>query len=170
MNIKKQALFITALYYVSGCASIVSGTQQSLFIDTPEVEGATCQLTDSKGGSWYLGNTPGSVTVSKGNGPMNIVCKKKEYKTATYSLEEDVAGAVLGNVLLGGGVGIFVDAATGAAQKYPDKATVWMEPIKWSSSSAKEEWLDKKAAFDAAEAKAKAEREASNNPPPSQRH
>ena len=101
---------------------------------------------------------------------MNIVCKKKDYKTASYNLEEDIAGAVLGNVILGGGIGIFVDAATGAAQKYPDKATVWMEPLNWENQSAKEEWLSKKEAFDVAEAKAKADREASNNPPPSRRY
>lgn len=167
---KKHVLLITSLYFVSGCASIVSGSQQSLFVDTPEIEGASCQLTDSKAGTWYLPSTPGSVTVAKGNGPMNIVCKKNGYKTTSYSLDEDIAGAVLGNVILGGGVGILVDAATGAAQKYPDKATVWMEPLTWESASARDAWMSKKAAFDAAEAKANEEKEAANSPPPSRRY
>lgn len=170
MGAKLQGLFALVLLTLPACATIVSGTQQSLFIDTPDVEGAHCDLTDSKGGSWYLGNTPASITVVKGNGPMNIVCKKPGYKTARAVLEEDIAGATLGNVILGGGVGIFVDAASGAAQKYPDKATVWMEPTKWSSSQARDNWNEKKAAFEAAEAKAKAEKEAANSSPPPSRH
>ena len=31
----------------SGCASIVSGTSQSMFIETPQLTGASCKLTDS---------------------------------------------------------------------------------------------------------------------------
>lgn len=159
-------LFISGLMIsLAGCATIVSGTQQSLFVDTPEVEGAKCKLTDSKSGVWYLPDSPGSVTVTKGNGPMNISCKKEGYKTASISLEEDVAGAAFGNIILGGGIGIFVDAASGAAQKYPDKAVVFMEPVRWKSDSARQEWKEKKAAHELAEAKAKAEREATSNPP-----
>lgn len=154
----KSGYVLIGTLLLSGCATIVSGSQQSLFIDTPDVEGAKCNLSDSKGGAWYLGNTPGSINVVKGNGPMNIVCKKDGYKTATISLEEDIAGATLGNVILGGGVGILVDAASGAAQKYPDKATVWMEPHRWSSASAKEDWKSRKAAYEAAREKEEKER------------
>ena len=166
----KGCLYALALFNLSGCASIVSGTSQSLFVDTPTVNGAKCQLTDSKSGTWFLESSPGSVTVAKGNGPMNIVCKKEEYKTGTVVLEEGIAGAVLGNIILGGGIGIFVDAATGAAQKYPDKATVWMEPLNWKNEAAKQEWVDKKAAFDLAEEKARKEKEEAERSPPPARH
>jgi hypothetical protein len=168
MKINTQALGLISsclLLALPGCATIVSGTQQSLFVDTPEVEGATCQLNDSKGGSWYLGNTPGSVSVAKGNGPMNVMCKKEKYKSASVSVEEEIAGATLGNVILGGGVGILVDAASGAAQKYPDRTIVWMEPVNWTSEAARTEWKSKKDAFEEAEAKAKAERESTNAAP-----
>jgi hypothetical protein len=153
-----------ALISISACATIVSGTQQAVFVDTPHVEGANCQLTDSKKGSWYLASTPGSATVSKGDGPLNVTCKKNSYKTTTASVDEEVAGATLGNVILGGGVGIFVDAASGAAQKYPDKVTVWMEPTNWASANKRQEWLEEKKAFEEAEAKKKEELEASNEP------
>ncbi len=170
MSIKKQALAITAIYLLSGCATIVSGTQQNLSVDTPEATGAKCQLTDSKGANWYIENTPGSVKVAKGNGPMNIVCQKDGFKTTSLKLEESLAAPLLGNVILGGGVGIIVDAASGAAQNYPEKATVWMEPLAWQSEAAKQEWLNKKLAFEQSEAKAKEALEASNNPPPAKHY
>ena len=48
-----------------------------MFIETPQLTGASCKLTDSKSGEWFLPSTPGSATVQKGNGPMNITCEKE---------------------------------------------------------------------------------------------
>src|SRR3978361_19553 len=46
---------------LSGCATLVKGTTQSISVATPPVTGATCTLTSSEG-TWYI-TTPGSVTV-----------------------------------------------------------------------------------------------------------
>jgi hypothetical protein len=157
---------LVAVLALSACATIVSGTQQSLFVDTPHVEGAQCQLKDSKAGAWYLPSTPGTVTVSKGNGPMNIVCKKAGYQTGVVSVDEDVSGATFGNIILGGGIGIFVDAASGAAQKYPDQIVLWMKPQHFASAAARKEWEADKAAYEkkiAAEVAAKKKAEQSHN-------
>lgn len=136
----KSFLAIAATVTLTACATIVSGTQQTIFIDTPGAEGASCKLNDSKNGSWYLPSTPGSVSVLKGNGPMNVVCTKKGHNSGVVSASEDMSGATLGNIILGGGIGIFVDAASGAAQKYPDKIVLWMKPKQFSSPAAKRAW------------------------------
>jgi len=149
------------VFLLMGCSTIVSGTQQSVFIDTPLVEDAKCTLKDSKSGAWYLPATPGSATVTKGNGPMHVVCKKDGYKSGIADADDEFAGATLGNVILGGGIGIFVDAASGAAQKYPDKITVWMQPNVWKSAQQKAEWERAKAEYDAeVERKAEEQRRA----------
>jgi len=146
--------FILAILSLAlgACASITSGTQQAIFVETPLLNGAVCKLTDSKKGSWYLPASPGSVSVLKGDGPMNIVCDKDGYVTGVISVDEDMAGATLGNIILGGGIGIFVDAATGAAQKYPDKVVVWMKPTAWKSPDDETAWLAAKQKFDEEEA------------------
>jgi hypothetical protein len=146
---RKNILFpLVAAVMLSACATIVSGTQQNIFIDTPHVTGAECKLSDSKNGSWYLPDTPGSVNVIKGNGPMNIVCTRQGYETTTVSVSEDVSGATLGNIILGGGIGVFVDAASGAAQKYPDKVIVWLKPRNFSSAKERASWENDKAEYD----------------------
>jgi len=76
---------------------------------------------------------PGSASVRKGDGPMSIVCKKDGYKPAVMSVDETITGATFGNIILGGGIGVLVDAASGTAQEYPDTVTVWMEPKQWGS-------------------------------------
>lgn len=137
---------------LSGCATIVSGTGQSLTVVTEKgVDGANCELTDKKGGKWYVPHTPGTATVRKGDGPMTIVCKKDGFKTSTLMVDESVTGATFGNILLGGGVGILVDAASGAAQQYPDQVVVWMEPEEWESEDAKNAWHKSKQEFDVAQ-------------------
>lgn len=145
---KKTATFIAALA-LTGCATITTGTEQAVYVDTPEMTGAKCKLTDSKNASWNVSESPASVTVTKGNGPMRVACSKQGYKSADVTVEEEFAGATLGNVLLGGGIGVIVDASSGAAQRYPDKVVVWLEPVSFTSSAERAEWEAKKAAYDA---------------------
>jgi hypothetical protein len=164
---KTIAVAVISALSLTACSTIVSGTQQSMFVDTPEMTGAQCKLSDSKKGSWYLPSSPGSVTVAKGDGPMNITCSKDGYQTTSVSVDEDFAGATLGNVILGGGVGILVDAASGAAQKYPDKVIVWMKPKHFESLHAQKAWEEAKGSYERkiveeAEAKKKAQQPRNN--------
>lgn len=144
---------------LAACSTIMSGTTQSVLVNTPFVDGAKCTLTDSKKGTWYLPATPGSVTVNKGDGPMHVVCTKAGYETGIASADDELQPATFGNIILGGGIGVFVDAADGAAQKYPDAITVWMKPLKWASEKQRKQWESAKATFDA-DLKKKADDEA----------
>ena len=56
-----------------------------------------------------------------------ITCADKDNTVSgTATHESTYQAANLGNVLLGGGVGIIVDAATGAMWKYPESVVVPM--------------------------------------------
>ena len=136
----------------SGCATVTTGTSQSVSVVTEKgVEGARCELTDSKDGKWFVSNSPGTVTVRKGDGPMTVICKKEGFNSATTMVEESFVGATLGNVILGGGIGIIIDAASGAAQQYPDQIVVWMRPEEWESEAQRKEWEQAKLAYDKAQ-------------------
>ncbi len=153
-------LAMTLLVLFSGCATLVKGTDQQLTLTTEkDLEGATCELTDTKGGKWHVDNTPTTMTVQKGDGPMTVICRKEGYKTTTVVVDETVAGATLGNVILGGGIGILVDAASGAAQRYPDQITVWMEPLEWESEEERVAWNSARDAYEAAQAEKEKEQQ-----------
>ncbi|MBF0137521.1 MAG: hypothetical protein H7833_12420 [Magnetococcus sp. DMHC-1] len=136
----KQMIAIAGTVMLVGCASIVSGTLQPVSVNTGKVNGAICELTDKKGGKWYISGTPGTVTVQKGDGPMDVTCRKEGYTTGHLTVEEVLAEATIGNIFLGGGVGILVDMASGAAQQYPGEIVVWMEPGMFTSSAMEAEW------------------------------
>lgn len=156
-------LFI-GLSLLSGCATITSGTTQSVNLATEkDVQDANCELTDKKGGKWFVPSTPGSTTVRKGDGPLSIICKKEGYKTAQLMVDETLTPATFGNIILGGGIGVLVDAASGAAQQYPEKILVWMEPEKFKTEQEKDVWRREKEEFELARKKVHPTQSASND-------
>ena len=148
-NYELLLFFIPLIMGLSACSTITTGTTQSLTVVTPFADGAKCDLVDTKGSTWRVTESPQTIEVNKGSGPMTITCTKRGYQTGKTVMEEGFAGMTLGNVILGGGIGLIVDAASGAAQEYPDSVSVWMQPNKWHSSSQKAEWQEAKIAYDA---------------------
>ncbi len=117
---RTQRLLLAASFLVlvlPGCASIVTGHNQSVSIETPECEGATCSLTNSKG-TWYV-KSPGSVTVHRAYGDLTITCAKDGFPSATNAVASTTKGMAFGNIIFGGVIGAGVDIGTGAAYDYP---------------------------------------------------
>lgn len=115
----------------SGCASIVSGQNQVISVDTPGCEGAKCELTNDKG-KWYVTQTPGTTIVNRSYNNLQVVCNKEGFPTATTSIPSTTKGMAFGNILLGGIIGAGVDVNSGAAYDYPQSISV---PINCKASS-----------------------------------
>lgn len=113
-----------AISLLSGCASIVSGTNQSVTVDTPSCAAALCKLTNDKG-EWAV-TTPGSVVVHRAYGPLSIICAKEGFTSGVASVNSTTKGMAFGNLLFGGIIGAGVDMGTGAAYDYPTSIMVPM--------------------------------------------
>jgi hypothetical protein len=101
---------------LSGCATIIDGTSQSVSVNTTPEGGASCALTNSQG-TWYL-TSPGSTTVHKTKTDLDVTCTKPGYKPGHVVAISHFTGKTAGNILAGGVIGIGVDAASGANYKY----------------------------------------------------
>src|ERR1700733_1157840 len=112
---------------LSGCASIVEGTTQSVAVTSTPEDGAKCTLVNSEG-TWYV-STPGNAQVHKTKNDLYVTCKKDGFKDASLTVSPHFNGATLGNVIAGGVIGIGIDAATGANFNYPESISVPMTPI-----------------------------------------
>jgi hypothetical protein len=121
-------LAIAALSSLTGCASIVSGTSQVVSVETlhssGNVAGATCKLQNDKG--VYYVTTPGTVTVHRAYGDMNVKCEKPGFESGLANVKSSTKGMMAGNILFGGVIGAGVDAASGAAYDYPALFQVMM--------------------------------------------
>jgi hypothetical protein len=104
---------------LSGCSSIVSGTTQTLTVNTSP-EGANCKFFREGLVIGEVSQTPGSVLVKKTKHDITVECTKKGYEKTTYFNKSDIEGATVGNVILGGGIGWAIDSASGADNKYTE--------------------------------------------------
>ena len=133
MKNKINNFFIIFVFlFLSGCASITESKNQSMSVNTGEITGAMCTLTNSKG-TYYI-TTPGSVLVRNACDPLTITCSKEGYVPANPSagtVQDKSKGMAWGNLVFGGIIGIAVDRSTGAGCSYPQQNLYY--PMKKSS-------------------------------------
>src|SRR4051794_33644828 len=122
---RKWAIFACILV-LGGCATITKGTTQSVAIDTPGVPGATCTISTQSGPQMVT--TPGTIVLTKGSTALPIQCTKECYLMGSSVIPSNTEAMAAGNVVFGGLIGLGVDAASGAMNKYPDVVTVAMTP------------------------------------------
>ena len=124
---KTMALLATVLL-MSGCASIMEGSDQTININTTgceQFEPMRCTASNSEGSS--ILTAPASVSIEKARGPLTISCQSRDRSaTGLKRIESSYEAMNAGNILAGGIIGIGVDAATGAMWKYPSSVNVGM--------------------------------------------
>ena len=126
---KTTSTIFAFTFFIAGCASITKGTTQVVSINTPGVSGATCVLTSSSVGSKTI-STPAAVTLEKGQDAVIVRCSKECYEDGVGTIASNMESMTAGNILLGGVIGLGVDAATGAMNKYSADTSILMTPIK----------------------------------------
>jgi diacylglycerol kinase family enzyme len=103
-----------ALLFVTGCASIVSGTKQEVaFRSTPP--GATVTVDGEN-----HGGTPMTLKLSR-KSRHEVSFALDGYQPYEMSLTKSLNGWYFGNILFGGIIGLVVDAANGAMYKLTPK-------------------------------------------------
>ncbi|MES2161397.1 MAG: hypothetical protein V4476_09605 [Pseudomonadota bacterium] len=126
----KTLLALSGVLALSGCASVIGEKMQPVLVttvfDSKEVAGFGCTLSNDAG-SWSL-TSPASVVVHKSTGDLAIDCKKDAYAGNAAAVSK-ANGAVWGNILIGGGIGYFVDRSTGAGFNYPSNIVVTVRPL-----------------------------------------
>ncbi len=110
-----------------GCATITQGTTQPINIDS-EPNGADCTLT-REGQALNTVTTPAPVTVKRNAATIHVVCKKAGYEDGRVIMNSRFESASAGNFLLGGIVGVMVDASTGANSRYDSYVLVRLNPL-----------------------------------------
>ena len=120
---------------LSGCGTITQGTSQDIAISTSP-PGGHCELDRHGEHVASLYSTPHSVIVDKSTKDITVTCAKPGYQTASLNLESDPSLGLFGNAIIGGLIGVGIDYATGAANKYPNSALVPLAPMEQGTVSA----------------------------------
>lgn len=112
---------------LSGCASVIDGTSQSMVVETIP-PGAECSL-DRNNELLARIITPQTVNIKKTKHDIRISCEKDGFYQSTEHVNSEIQDATWGNIILGGGIGWAIDSASGADNKYADHVTLTMVPV-----------------------------------------
>ena len=131
--------------WLANCATVVEGTDQNVLITT-EPSGASCMLSRDGGQIAAVAATPGNVNLDKSKDPVTVDCEKEGFLDSTGTLQAGFKGTTFGNLLLGGIVGVAIDAGSGAMHEYPSSITVYLPPEEFPSAAARDDYFDKRVA------------------------
>ncbi len=123
----RLVVLIALALSVVACATITKGTTQIVAIDTPGAAGAACIVSTPVGPQQVM--TPGTIMLPKSSTSLPVRCTKACYQEGVGVLASGLEVMSAGNLVVGGVVGIGIDAASGAMHKYPDQISVMMIPI-----------------------------------------
>ncbi len=123
--IRKFGVF-GALLLLPACSSITEGTTQTLSFQS-DPPGGECVLRRD-GIVIGRATTPGAVLVHKTRSGIDLNCKLAGYEDVSAHIRSDLAAATFGNILLGGAVGVVIDMASGANNKYDPVTVVTFTP------------------------------------------
>lgn len=122
------ALFGLFSILFAGCSTIVKGTDQQVSVNTPGVTGAVCQLQSPAVGTRTV-QPPANIVLPKSKHNVAVTCQAQCFAKGVGTLASHTEMMTAGNVLFGGIIGLGVDAASGAMNKYDPGVEVMMTPL-----------------------------------------
>jgi hypothetical protein len=129
MDFGRVAAAIAVAVCCAGCASIVNGSTQSIFVTTTPEMGALCVASNARG-QWSV-TSPGTVTIGKSDSVLAIRCSKAGWQDGTFYASGRMSTAGLMGALIpyAGVVSTAVDASSGATLTYPETYIIEMKPM-----------------------------------------
>lgn len=127
MNFFRSLLLVSVAVFLSSCATVTRGVHEKLRVES-DPTGANVALSTGE-----KGVTPAVFVETRRHDNFTVTVSKSGYAAETVTVVSKAggtgAGAMAGNVLIGGAIGLGVDAATGAYDSlYPNPVKVTLKP------------------------------------------
>lgn len=134
---RKYALIGAAfLLTLAGCATVFDGSRQNIAIKTQSagspIDAVRCVLRNDYGESRMT--TPGTASVHPDYSDLKIQCNKPGFEPKQEIVKAEINAKIIGNVLIGGVIGLGLDFIGGSAYQYPLSILVDMGTTLPSSS------------------------------------
>jgi len=138
-------VIMLALVTLSACATVTSGTDHTLLVES-DPAGATCALQRDGASIGAVNPTPGSVRISKSRHDITVNCEKADHEATSSTVTAGFQAMTLGNVLIGGVIGLAADLASGAAITYPESVKVVLWPRSFPNAVARDAFFEARLA------------------------
>ena len=135
MHMLRSLLVIAvAAFGLPACATITTGTSQSMTVMT-EPAGATRELQGDGATVGVINPTPGTTQISKSSRDMTVRCTRAGHSPGVSTVAPQFQAMTAGNILIGGIIGLGIDAASGALSHYPTNVTVVLPPQQFATEA-----------------------------------
>jgi hypothetical protein len=128
-------LYCAVIVSSLGCATVISGRHAEIAVRS-NPPNAQVAVRNEKGETVATSATPGTVLLKRSNGLFKKAprytahIEKPGYETAQVSINPKWNPWILGNIAIGGVIGLAADSATGAIWRYsPDEIDRSLSPI-----------------------------------------
>ena len=114
-----------ALLLCTGCATVTKGSDQAISVTASGCDDGTpvsCEMLN-KDRTYYV-DAPGTIEVDKSSAALAVSCRSEGGSQGNLTVESSYEAMNAGNILLGGIIGVGVDAISGAMWKYPKEIDV----------------------------------------------
>lgn len=113
---------------LTGCNTMVQDNYQKIYVTTPGVDNASCDMYTRK--NFYGVVTPREVLVERSKLPLTVICSKSGYYNASVVVRPKYkAPGMPLNVLNGILPGAGYDIGSGSIYDYPDTITLILLPM-----------------------------------------
>ncbi|MCA3277924.1 MAG: hypothetical protein ING10_01495 [Roseomonas sp.] len=129
-----QLAILGPLAFLSACATVTTGTDHAILVES-EPAGATCTLRRNDVVIGTVNATPGSILISKSRHDILVTCEKLGHQPTSRAVIAGFQAMTMGNLVLGGVVGLATDLASGAAVTYPENVRVALWPQSFRSAA-----------------------------------
>jgi hypothetical protein len=150
-------VLMLALATLSACATVTSGTDHTLLVES-DPAGAACMLRRDGANIGAVNPTPSAIRISKSRHDITVNCEKAEHEPTSRTVTAGFQAMTLGNVLIGGVVGLAADLASGAAITYPESVKVVLWPRSFPSAAARDAFFEARIADTRADSEKRIER------------
>ena len=123
MNYSKAIALISTMA-LGACASIIEGGTDRVEFKTAQDIPAQCEATNGRG--TYNFSVPGTAEIQKSKTDLVLNCTGSGGATGKKDVASDMETWTLGNVLIGGLIGLGIDAGTGSMWEYPKDVSINM--------------------------------------------
>ncbi len=135
MNYRMASLIVLSVV-LSGCATVTRGTREVMVIES-EPSGAAVEMSNG-----LQCTTPCAIKIKR-RSSFVVTFTMEGFETMSANVDNDIApggaAGVAGNVLVGGLIGLAVDAGTGAARRLvPNPLQVTLVPVGEGGGDPKE--------------------------------
>ena len=111
-------LLLSLVAGLTACASIVNDSHVPITLSFSDNSAGTCDLKNER--EEYQVTMPSTVSVRRSDDALVFKCFTTDGREARGSIPSEIGGTIVGNIILGGGIGAIIDASNDKDRTYPE--------------------------------------------------